>query len=180
MPSFLATARSNQLPSKGTGNVTSETQILGADGKVLIIPLEGSLVLQTPGNARRFKLSIAGYMTSGTTSTVTLKLYFGTSTTISSNGTAMFSITTASLASTNQNFFIDVWLVYDSVSGSFGGNFFGSAVNTLIDLTAITQTSVASGIADSAEGQGFTLTAIFNSTNASNNLFVTTAELIPE
>ena len=180
MPSFLATARSNQLPSKATGNVTSETQILGADGKLLICPLEGSLVLQTPGNARRFRLSIAGYMTSGTTSTVTLKLYFGTSTTIATNGTALISITTASLASTNQNFFLDVQLIFDSVSGSFGGYYVGSAVNTLIDLTAITQTSVASGIADSAEGQGFNLTAIFNSTNASNNLFVTAFEIIPE
>lgn len=179
MPSFNATSRSNQLPSKGTGNVTSETQILGADGKLLTLPLEGSLVLQTPGNARRFRLSIGGYMTSGTTSTVTLKLYFGTSTTISSNGTAIVAPTTASLASTNQNFFLDVHLIYDSVSTSFGGYFIGSAVNTNIAATAITQTSVTA-VSDVAEGQGFSLTAIFNSTNASNNLVVTTFELIPE
>lgn len=179
MPSFLATARSNQLPSRGTGNVTSETQILGADGNPLILPIEGSLVLQTPSNARRFRLSIAGYGVSGTTSTVTLKLYFGTSSTIANNGTAVFSITTASFGSTNQNFFVDVNLIYDSVSKSFAGYFIGSACNTNIAATAITQTSVTT-VSDSAEGQGFTLTAIFNSTNSTNNLFVTTAEIIPE
>jgi len=179
MPSFLATARSNQLPSKASGNLTSETQILGADGKLLICPMEGSLALSTPGNARRFRLSIAGYMTSGTTSTVTLKLYFGTSTTISSNGTAMFSITTASLASTNQNFFVDVNLIYDSVSTSFGGYYIGSAVNTNISATAITQTSVTA-VSASSEAQGWNLTAIFNTTNASNNLVVTTFEIVPD
>jgi hypothetical protein len=180
MPSFLATSHSNKLPSTGTGNVIAETQILGSDGNLLILPLEGSLILQTPGNARRFKISIAGYGKSGTTSTVTLKLYFGTSTTISSNGTALVAPTTASFGSTNQNFFLNVELIYDSVSGSIAGIFYGQAANTLIDLTAITQTSVASGISDTAEGQGFTLTAIFNSTNASNNLVITTFELIPD
>ena len=179
MPAFTATARSNQLPSKGTGNVTSETQILGQDGKVLICPLEGSQVLQTPGNARRFRLSIAGYGTSGTTSTVTFKVYFGTSSTIASNGTAMVSVTTASFASTNQNFFLDTYLIYDSVSTSFAGYTIGSAVNTNVAQTAITQTSVTT-VSDVAEGQGFTLTAIFNSTNSSNNLVVTTFEIIPE
>jgi hypothetical protein len=179
MPSFLASARSNKLPSTGTGNVTSETQILGSDGKVLVVPIEGSLVLQTPGNARRFRYSIAGYMTSGTSSTVTLKMYLGTSTTIANNGTALFSITTASLGSTNQNFFLDLVLMYDSVSQSIAGYYVGQACNTLIDLTAITQTSLTT-FSDVAENQGFTLTAIFNSTNASNNLIVTTAEIIPE
>jgi hypothetical protein len=179
MPSFLATARSNQLPSKGTGNVIAETQILGADGKVLILPLEGSLVLQTPGNARRFRLSFAGYGTSGTTSTVTFKFYLGTSTTIASNGTAFASITTASFGSTNQNFFVDFYLIYDSVSTTIAGYFIGSACNTNIAATAITATSTGT-FSDSAENQGVTITAIFNSTNATNNLFVTTAETIPE
>lgn len=179
MPSFLATARSNKLPSTGTGNITSETQINGSDGNLLVCPFEGSLVMQTPGNARRFKLSIAGYGVSGTTSTFTLKLYFGTSTTIASNGTAMISATTASFASTNQNFFLNVELIYDSVSKSFAGVYYGQAANTLIDLTAITQTSVTT-VSDVAEGQGFSLTGIFNSTNASNNLVVTTFEIIPD
>jgi hypothetical protein len=91
----------------------------------------------------------------------------------------MVSITTASFASTNQNFAVDVFLTYDSVSKSFGGIYFGQACNTLIDLTAITQTSVTS-VSDVSEGQGFNLTAIFNSTNATNNLVVTTFEIIPE
>jgi hypothetical protein len=179
MPSFLASARSNKLPSLGTGNVTSETQILGQDSKPLILPLEGSLVLQTPGNARRFRLSFAGYGTSGTTSTVTFKFYLGTSSTIASNGTAFASITTASFGSTNQNFFLDFYLIYDSVSTGITGYFIGSACNTVVAQTAITTTSTLA-FSDSAENQGITMTAIFNSTNATNNLVVTCAEIIPE
>ena len=178
MADFLATSRSNQLPSKGTGNIVAETQILGADGKLLICPIEGSLVLQTPGNARLFDLHIAGYGTSGTTSTVTLKLYLGTSTTIASNGTAVISTTTSSFASTNQNFFVKTEFIYDSVSGLIQGCFHGLQVNTVIALTNVTATSLGS-FSDSAEGQGFTLTGIFNSSNASNNLVITTFELIP-
>jgi hypothetical protein len=173
MPSFLATSHSNQLPSKGTGNVTAETQILGADGNLLILPLEGSNILQTPGNCRLFDVIIAGYAGSGTTSTLELKMYLGTSTTIANNGTAIFDITTASLASTNQNFFIKVEFIYDSVSKKIQGCYHGLQVNTVIALAAVTATSLGS-FSDLAEGQGFTLTALFGSTNASNNAVITT------
>lgn len=175
MPSFLATARSNKLPSQATGNVTAETQILGSDGALLLCPIEGSSTL----NNRRFRLSIAGRATSGTTSTVNLRLYLGTSTTIATNGTALFNITTASFASGSHTFAIDVLLKLDTVGNIIEGIYFGQAVNTLIALTAITSTSTGS-FSDTSETQAFNLTAIFNSTNASNTLVVDTFELIPE
>jgi hypothetical protein len=175
MPGFLATARSNKLPSANTGNVTAETIILGSDNLPLICPLEGSSVL----NNRRFRLSISGHATSGTTSNLTIKLYLGTSATLANNGTAILSTGAMALASGSQNFFVDVLMNYDTVSQKIQGIFFGQGVNTLIALTALTATSLGS-ISDVAEGQGFTLTALFGSTNATNACVIDTFELIPE
>jgi hypothetical protein len=178
MPSFLATSHSNKLPSTATGNVTAETQILGSDGNLLILPIEGSYALQTPGNYRKFRVTIGGYATSGTTAQVTLKMYLGTSTTIASNGTAVIGPQFASLASGSHNFFITIDMSYDTVSKIIEGIYYGQAVSTLINLTAITTTSTGS-FSDLSESQGFTLTAIFGSSNASNTLVISQFELEP-
>jgi hypothetical protein len=177
MPSFLASARSNKLPSNLLSNPTSESQFLGSDGNPLVLPLEGSLVLQTPGNARRFRLSVAGYGTSTGANTLTIKLYLGTSSTIANNGTAFIS-TTVAMNSTNQNWFLDVYLIFDTQSKQIGGYFIGYAgLSTgVIAQTAITGTSMGS-FSDSAEGQGITITGTCAGTSSH---VVTTAEIIPE
>jgi hypothetical protein len=177
MPSMLATARSNKLPSKTLVSPTAEAQFLGSDGNPLVLPLEGSLVLQTPGNQRRFRLSVAGYGTSTGANTLTIKLYLGTSATIASNGTAFIS-TTVAMNSTNQNWFFDVYLNYDTQSNQVGGYYVGYAgLSTgIIDITAITSTSMGS-FSDIAENQGITITG---TCAGMSSHIVTCAEIIPE
>jgi|SRR5271166_4136247 len=176
MPSFLATARSNKLPSNSLANPTSEAQFLGSDGNPLICPIEGSQVLQTPGNQRRFKLSIAGYGTSTGANNLVIKLYLGTSSTIANNGTAFLSSGNIAMNSTNQNWFLNVELTYDTQSKQIGGIFYGFGAAGLIDLTAITMTSTGS-FSDTAEGQGITITATCAGTSSH---VVTCFELIPD
>lgn len=177
MPSFSATARSNKLPSNSLANPTSEAQFLGSDGNPLVCPIEGSLVLQTPGNQRRFRLSVAGYGTCTAGNSLTLKLYLGTSSTIANNGTAFIS-TTVAMNSTNQNWFLDIYLNFDTQSKQVGGYFIGYAgLSTgVIAQTAITSTSMGS-FSDSAEGQGFTITGTCAGTSSHT---VTCFEIIPD
>jgi len=172
MPSFLASERSNKLPSTATGNVTSETQITGSDGNVLICPIPGSNVLKN----RRFTIRYSGHGTSGTTSTLALKFYLGTSTTISSNS-ALCTITSASFASGSHSFFGEIVLYAESVGSTIEGYYTGTAVNTLITTAVVT---AQSSFNPATEGQGFTVTALFGSTNASNTFVMDTFELIPD
>jgi hypothetical protein len=173
MPSFLATARSNKLPSANLGNATAETQFLGSDNVLLVCPMEGSLVL----NNRTFRLRIAGRCGSGTTSNFTVAVYFGVSTTIGSN-TKIATTAATAMASASHNFLIDVTMQYDTTSNKIQGQYSGNIANGLI--TAAGLTNALTSVSDVAEGQGFTVTGLFGSTNASNSAIIDTFELIPE
>ena len=173
MPSFSATARSNKLPSANLGNALAEAQFLGSDGLVLTCPLEGSIVL----NNRTFRLRVAGRCGSGTTSNFTVAVYFGVSTTIGSN-TKIATTAATAMASANHNFLIDVTMNYDTASNKVQGQYGGNIANGLI--TAAGLTNVLTSFSDVAEGQGFTVTGLFGSTNASNQAIIDTFELIPD
>lgn len=173
MPSFIATARSNKLPSANLGNALAEAQFLGSDGLVLVCPLEGSSVL----NNRPFRLRIGGRCGSGTTSNFTLKVYSGVSTTIGSN-TQIATSGAIAMASLNHNFFIEVLMTLDTTSSRVEGVFSGTMANGVIAVAALS--NVLTAFSDVAEGQGFTVTGLFGSTNASNQAIIDTFELIPE
>jgi len=105
-------------------------------------------------------------------------VYLGTSATIASNGTAILSSGNMAMNSTNQNWFIDVYLTYDSQSKVIGGVFQGYSGSStgILALTVITETSTGS-FSDAAEGQGFTITATCGGTSSH---VLTCAEIIPE
>ena len=73
MPSFLATERAANLPSTASGNIiTTAAVVLDSGGtNPLVLPIPGSNILKN----RRFNVRIAGYATSGTTSTLVVGMY---------------------------------------------------------------------------------------------------------
>src|SRR5438094_9496893 len=80
-------SRSNFLPSKGLGNVsTTETQFLGSDGNVLAVYLPLSGKLSAPGGVKsaRFVVKVHGRVTTGASGTFTPLVYAGTSATVTS------------------------------------------------------------------------------------------------
>lgn len=152
MPSFLATARSNKLPSAALANPTSEAQFLGSDNNVLICPLEGSGAL----NNRMFRLRVAGHGSSTGANNLVIKVYFGISTTIGSN-TQIATSGNIAMASTAQNWYIDFIMQYDTSSNKVQGEFYGQGANALIARAALS--NALTSFSDVAEGQGFTVTA---------------------
>ena len=173
MPRYDATARSNKLPSADLGNALSEAQYLGSDGNALVCPLEGSIAL----NNRPFRLVVMGRCGSGTTSNFTVAVYFGVSTTIGSN-TKIATTAATAMASASHNFRIEIQMQYDTTSNKVQGEFGGNIANGLITKAGLS--NVLTAFSDVAEGQGFTVTGLFGSTNAANSSVIYSFELIPE
>lgn len=179
MPSLQASYRAPNLPSTASGNIITTAKMVydGGGTNILVLPFPGSNVLKN----RMFKIRVAGYATSGTTSTLTVSAYFvvGTpSATVASNGTAFMATSATSLASTNQNFYLEALCMYDSTSTTIMGTFFGQIANTAVALTAITTTSLTT-VSSTLETQNFCLSWLFGTTSATNNCVVTEFELEP-
>src|SRR5216684_2439455 len=167
MPSFLATARSNKLPSAQIGNVIAETQYNGSDNLLLVCPLEGSQTL----NNRRFTVRIGGTCGSNGATNLTIKVYFGISATIASN-TALASTGAVAMASANHNFWLDILMQYDTISNKIQGYFIGQIAGTVVSETTLS--AIPTSVSDVAEGQGFTVTALFGTTQTGNVSIVQT------
>lgn len=180
MPSLLATTRATNLPSTGSGNVITTAAVILDSGGVnaVILPIPGSNVLK----GRRFNVRVSGYAVSGTTSTLTVSAYLTKgkpSSTVASNGTAWMATSATSLASTNQNFFLEAELMWDGVSTNIYGNYHGNIANTAVALTAITSTSTTTIDLATEQGYVFSLSVLFGTTSATNNCVVTEFELEP-
>jgi len=87
---------------------------------------------------KQFKLRIVGLATVGASSTFVVKLYNGTSSTVTSDtviaATASYTITTASTI----NFIVEAQLIWDSTSSKLNGWFFSDVNNTFTGGAAIT------------------------------------------
>jgi hypothetical protein len=96
---------------------------------------------QTP-----FDLIVSGYITTGQSTNVTLKVYSGTSFTV---GSDVVLATSGAIAvnSTSAPFEIHLHMIYDSVSGKLTGWFDGTVNNNLITKAALS--TVVTGIKDS-------------------------------
>lgn len=177
MPQVNTVATAANLSSKDVGNATSETQFKDSGGtNVLLLPIPASNKLK----AKPWYVLVGGRAGSGTTSNFTAAVYFGNSTTISSN-TAIATTSTNALASANHNWFLEILCMWDSTSKKIQGNFTGQVANTLVALAALSNvvTSVDLSLADtdfSATAAGtnklLTVTGLFGSSNASNTAIV--------
>jgi|ERR1700690_1247137 len=178
MSSYLATSK-GILPSTGSGNIITTAAMIVDNGgvNILVCPFEGSRQMQN----RMFKLVVSGHAVSGTTSTLTVGALFTQGrpvATVASNGTAFMATSATSLASTNQNFFLEATLMYDSTSKTITGYYMGSIANTLIVLTAVTATSLVS-VDPVSENQFFSLSVLFGTTSATNNCIIDEFEISP-
>ena len=145
-------SRSNFLPSKGLGNVsTTETQFLGSDGNVLAVSLPLSGKLSAPGGVKfaRFRVKVGGRVTTGATVTFTPIVYYGTSTTIASN-TAISTQVSPSLASVSTNWSCEICLQWDSTSGKLNGWYTAQTDITRKAATTITNVPTSVDLAAAA------------------------------
>jgi hypothetical protein len=86
MSSVIRTA--SALPSTDTGNITSETQITDRSGNLLTIQIPRETAYETVP----LRALVWGYCTSGSSTTLTITIYFGSSSAIGSNA-SMHSVT---------------------------------------------------------------------------------------
>jgi hypothetical protein len=123
------------LPAVQTILNTVETVILNPalTGVALILPIPQNGAL--PG--QRFEVYASGYLNNGTNSTVTLRLYSGTSTTPGSNTLMSSSGATAAIA-TKVDWWVAASLIYSPTSGKISGTAKWIINNVIVAETAIT------------------------------------------
>ena len=119
-----------------TINSTSETVIVNAAGTPF------SVVMPPNANVdggRAFRLRCYGTATGGTSATLLLKFYTGTSTTVGSDtAVAAFTVSGAAIPSTGGNFDVYVDMTWDSTSKIINGFKGGHTNGTLTSQAAIT------------------------------------------
>lgn len=162
------------LPALQVVTATTETVILNpalsssTQALVLNIP-PGSLLEQRP-----FDVVASGYVSTGTSSTVTIKLYSGTSTTVGSD--KLLGTTGAITAFSGMcPWYQKATLVYDSVSGKLGGTVKAVVNNVLVAEVAIS--NVITGINNAGASaqlpvMSFVLSITFGTANAANTINV--------
>jgi hypothetical protein len=157
----LNTQATNQgpLPAKQTVLVNTETQIINP--AVINAALAVDIPANSPLEQQQFQVNASGYLNHGTSSTITLRLYWGKSTTIASN-TLLKSSGAVSAFSGKTNWWLKGEFIYDSVSGTLTGTVQFFVNNTLVSSAAIT--NVPTGLTGAGAGSGapvgsFSLTA---------------------
>jgi hypothetical protein len=136
------------LPAVQTvASSTAETMILNP--AILSTVLLASIPSNSPLDGKAFDLVASGLLNNGTSSTVNLKLYSGTSTTPGSN-TALGASGAVSAFAGKSNWQIRAKLLYDTTSGKLTGTVLFSINNVLVAETAIT--NIITGIANSSTG----------------------------
>lgn len=182
------------LPSAGLGNATSETQFTTANaqgglasGSVLMCRIPASNTLKF----RPFIVRAGGRVTTGTTATLTPKLYFGGSSTISSNSAFYAPGAGQSLATASSNWLLEAECYWDSTSlvvNGFATGFCGTTLYSLAATTQLTNIDISSTevnlrslannpAASATNALVFSITGLFSSGNASNNAFVDVFEI---
>ena len=147
------------LPAKQSITGTAETVILNP--AILTQPLLLNIPPGGPLEQRPFEISASGYITTTQSSTATLGLRIGTSTTAASNTAVASSGASAAIATTTVPFFFVVKAVYDSVSGKLCGYFTAVIQSSLLGPTAFT--AVAASINNAATA-GFVLNLVLTAT----------------
>lgn len=183
MSDFSIVQSALPLPSAGLGNASSETQFTTASaqpglasGSVLMCRIPASNVLKS----RVFSVKLAGRITTGTTATFTPKLYFGGSSTISSNSAVSAPGAGQSLATAKSNFMLDFEFYWDVTSkvlnGILWGGFCGTTAYAQAATTQITAVDLSGTEVNLSTAAGadlvFSVTGLFSAGNANNTAFL--------
>lgn len=129
------------VPSLQTVTVNTEVQLVAGNNAAL--NLLAALESQTNLEQIPFDVNWSGYITTGTTTNVTLKVYASTA------GALTTQLATSGAIAQNTAsapFFVRLKVVFDSVSGKLGGIFEGVINNTLFGPTALS--NVVTGLAN--------------------------------
>jgi len=171
----VAGATAGVLPAKQIVSSGTETVILNP----ALNSATQALVLSIPPNAQLeqqpFKVVACGYLSTGASSTVTIKLYSGTSTTVGSD-TLLGSSGAISAFSGKCPWYLVANLIFDSVSGKMQGSIRFMVNNSLVAETAIS--NVVTGITNFPTTPGgapvvnFVLSVTFGTANAANTINV--------
>lgn len=135
------------LPATQTILNTVETVI--ADPGILTNPLLLSIPPGGPLEQEPFEVTASGYLNHGTSSTVTLKLYSGSSLTVGSD-TLLGTSGAISAFAGKVPFWVKARLQYDSVSGKMNGTISFMVNNTLVAEVAVS--NVVTGLNNAGAG----------------------------
>jgi hypothetical protein len=155
------------LPAKQTVTVNTETVINNPalSAQPLLVSIPASALLEQ----NIFEIHASGYIKCNASSTLTLKLYSGSSATVGSD-TLLKSSGAVSAFQATVPFYIIAQLVYDSVSGKLGGTVKFMVNNTLVAEAALA--NVPTGITSSptlgAAVISFLLSVTFGTADAGN------------
>lgn len=152
-------------------NSTTATVILNASGT----PLQVGLSPQSNfDGARPFIVRLRGTAKGGTSATLLLKLYLGTSATVGSNTLiAAYTVSGAAIPAAGGNFDVSATLTWDSTSQQINGSYVGQTNNTPTTSAAVA--TAPTGIASQSAIQ-FVAVATFGAALATNE--VTVSEFI--
>lgn len=158
-------ANNASLPTLQTFTGTSETQF--TDPAVAnSIPLAVAIPPGGPCEQEKCTLVASGYITTKQSSTVVLKLYFGSSATIGNN-TNIGQSTSATVATATVPFLINCDFVYDSVSGKIDFLSFSAVVQGVVNTTIAGSPPLSKSINNANNPVlTFTLTATFGTGSA--------------
>lgn len=170
----VAGATAGVLPALQTITVSTETVILNpalasaTQALVLSVPPGGQL------EQRQFTIQASGYLNNGASSTVTLKLYSGSSTTVGSDTLLNSSGAISAFGPAKAPWAMTGWFIYDSVSGKLNGTVKWIVNNSLVAEAAVS--NVVSGISNTNTSGlpilNFVLSATFGTANAGNQINV--------
>lgn len=154
------------LPTQLVGNTTAEQVI--PNPVVPTIALTSALEPNTNIEQVPFDLNASGYITTGASMTVTLKLYSGTSLTVGSD-TLLLTSGAQTQNSATAPFWVAGKFVYDSVSGKLTGKIEFLINNTLV-AAAVVSTVITTAKNTNNPVVAFALSATFSVANAANLL----------
>ncbi len=193
MSSFTASQTALPLPSAEInlgGTSTSEAQFLTASamggrasGQPLACRIPGSNTLKQ----RLFNIIVAGRVTGGGTTNLTLNLYLGNSTTIASN-TNIATSGAIAVNSMSGNFKLICECGWDSVSTKLQGIMYGwvnaTAIAQVIMTSVVTKPDLSTetnlNLSTKAPDPSLTVTGTFSSGFATNVAYIDTFEVCAE
>lgn len=153
------------LPALQTVLGTTETVILNPALQSATQALVLSIPPNSPLEQRQFEIQANGYLNQGVSTTVTIKLYSGTSTTVGSD-TLLGSSGAITAFTGKTSWLLKALCSYDSVSGKLQGTIKFIINNTLVAEAALS--NVITGLTNAGPGAGapvanFVLSVTFGS-----------------
>lgn len=161
-------ANNASLPVLQSFTGTSETAFIdqATGGTASTLPLAVVIPPGGPCEQEPFSIVASGYVKTGQSSTVILKLRQGDSATVASN-TLVATCATVTVATTTVPFVLEVKLVYDSVSGKLDVQSVWFVMNGTVTAPTIATMPISATLSNTANPVvAFTLTATFGTGSA--------------